>query len=420
MHHRANYARNRIILAGIAVLAAACSRDKPTKPTTEKPSNTASISTGEAIASAEPAPSASAAPVASVSEKPRENAPRPSWLVSAPQPVVPSALFARGISGPIRDTFDGLLACQVSVSGIGWDVVVPFFGTAGSNLPDVCVDYGNATACLPSDTPSGTVTFPGVTFTKDSQVIIDVRDSDGFGSDHVGKVSLDAGRGFPMDAKTNLMTLVCRGVPRSALANDIKAREAVVERALVAMEKASSTIDLGRPAPNRKVIETAQDAVRELAIYVGVDDASVKSAINRIAAVESNQGARYSEAVDAELAKHPKSEFQSLPSGRVRCHPTKVGVVEVEVGAKALQHNWVAKDLGPLEFRLVSKSGNEFAPAFDDVYVDDKKIEDLSPTIPAKGKVDIELRDSVTNKQPHIIVVREGAKRVYLCTMETP
>jgi hypothetical protein len=40
----------------------------------------------------------------------------------------------------------------------------------------------------------------------------------------------------------------------------------------------------------------------------------------------------------------------------------------------------------------------------------------LDAKIPAKGKVDVQLRaSSIDDNQPYAIVVREGAKRAYLC-----
>lgn len=357
-----------------------------------------------------------------VSEKVLAKPSLPAWASPTPQPVVPSALFARGINGPIQGTFEGLLACQITVSGTHWDPIVPFVGSPIAGLPDIRVRHGDAVVYLPADTASGTAIFPGMKITQDSRLDMNVTDADALQNDPIADVSLDASRGFPLEAKSGSLTMVCRGVPRSALSTDIKAREAVLERALVAMEKAASTLDLARPDinPSRKGVETAKKAVLELATYVGFDEPNVLSAITRITAVDIGEGSRYVAAVDAELAKHSMSEFQSLPSGRVRCHPTKPSVVEVEVGARPLQHDWREKDLGPLQFRFIFKGGVERAPLFDDLFVDGKKIEALDAMIPANGKVDVEMRYGLGNDPPHAIVVREGAKYAYLCRYKAP
>jgi hypothetical protein len=244
---------------------------------------------------------------------------------------------------------------------------------------------------------------------------MDASDVDQFQDDDIGEVTFDASHGFPLEAQAPNMKMVCRGVPHSALKAEITPREAALERVLVAMEKAPITIDLDHPEKSRKGIDAAQKAVLELATYTGFDDTTVRSAITRIAIVEANQAARYVEAINAEIAKHPRSEFQSLPSGRVRCHPTKPAVVQVEVGSRALQHEWSPKNLGSLQFRFISKSGVEFAPTFDALFVDDKKVEDSTATIPAKTKVDYEYYSAGPEKNPYALVVREGSKRLYLC-----
>jgi len=405
----------------LTVLLAACSRDNSKQRNTENASNTAGAATTEVAIAPVPETSSSAADVpppnprdTSTIDVIPEKFSMPPWA-RTPQPAVPSALFARGITGPINESFEGLLACQISVSGANWDNIVPFIDSPAVGLPDIRIHLGGAVVLLPDDTPSGTATFAGMTITKDSRLVMDVSDWDAFQNDPIGVVSLDASRGFPMEGKTPSMTVVCRGVPRSALTAEIKPREAALERALVAMEKSPAPIDLARPEISRKGIDAAEKAVLELAAYVGFEDANVKSGLTRITAVETSQKSRYAEAIDAELAKHLESEFQSLPSGRVRCHPTKPGVVEVEVGARALQHDWAAKNLGPLQFRFISKSGVELAPAFDSLFVDNKKLEDASATIPAKGKVDVELRLPPIGERSHAIVVREGSKRVFLC-----
>jgi len=201
----------------------------------------------------------------------------------------------------------------------------------------------------------------------------------------------------------------------AGLSDQQLARVAALGRALAALEKSSTKIDLNNPEASRKGIEAAKTATIELAAYVGFGDAIVTSAIARITASEAALGDRMVEAIDAAIAKAPKSEFQALPSARVRCSSTQPNRIEVEVGARPLKYHMAYKNLGPLEFRYISRTGVVFAPTFETFYVDGKRIEGISAKIPAKQKVEVDLQASAFGDRPYAVLVREGAKRAYLC-----
>ncbi len=421
--HPAQFARQRFIrkaanlpwvLAWILALAA-CKRDDANVETRVTPVN---VATSNEIDPPAPEPSAAPQPSATASAivpaKPPEPPKLPAWARNPPQPPGVPGLFARGLTGPIKEPFEGLLVCRVVVSG-RWDAEIPFFGSVSQTYPDIQVRYGPTWVDLPRSSPSGTASFSGVKLDASSTVGLSVIDVDPFFNDTIGFVDLEAKDGFPMKAEAKSLKVVCRGVPRSALAAPIKARDAAMTRALVAMETSKVPIDLARPDASRKVIESAQQAVLQMATYVGFDDTNVRAAIERIAAVEASQAERFTALIDAELAKHPPDEFQTLPSAKVRCHPTKKNRVQVEIGSRPLEHRFPNNGLGRLQFHIISTRGREELATSEHFYNDEQLLPGNSIKFAAKEKVDVEVSVAFPKETPYALVAREGAKRVFLC-----
>lgn len=425
--HPAQFARQRLIrkttnlpwaLAWILALAA-CKRDAPQDHAkVETRVTPVNVATSNEIDP--PAPEPSAAPEPSVTAstivpaKPPEPPKLPSWARNPPQPPGVPGLFARGLTGPIKEPFEGLLVCRIAVSG-RWDAEIPFFGSVSQTYPDIRVRYGPHSVDLPRSSPSGTAVFAGVKLDASSIVGLSVIDVDPFFDDPIGYVALEAKDGFPMKAETKSLKVVCRGVPRSALDAQIKARDAALTRALVAMETSKVPIDLARPDACRPVIESAQQAVMQMASYVGFDDTNVRAAIARIGAVEASQAERFTALIDAELAKHPPDEFQTLPSARVRCHSTKKNRVEVEIGSRPLEHQFPRGGLGRVQFKFISTRGREEPPSVEHLYDGDQIIARSNVKFSPKEKVDIEFTLHFPKETPYALVAREGTKRVFLC-----
>ncbi|MBL9026810.1 MAG: hypothetical protein JNL21_31725 [Myxococcales bacterium] len=402
-------------VSGLAIAVCSIACDKPAREN-ERPASSSGprpTVTETSAASAPPAPQAASA-AASPLPQPKVEVPvmsrTPAWLANPPQPSGAASLMARAADGPLTAN----VICRVEAPGSDWDQTAPFVGSPADGFADIVVTIGSTVARLSPNTPSGTVIITQVDWAKEGPTKVGVFDEDPTDRDTAFTRDVAVER-LPLDIKEAHATLFCRGLPQEVVDGEIRARQDALDKALLAMEAAASkdASTTGRTEP--PTLAAARGAAIALAAWIDPTDERLAEPIARIEKVDAERRGRVKAALDAKIdAAGARDAYRTLPSAKVRCHPTERLTLELEVGSRPLTRNWAARTLGPLGYLLVDETGSTYEPTFDHFFLDGKEQSSLDLKVPAGTKLTVTLGIG-TSPPPYAIIAREGGRDAYLC-----
>ena len=380
---------------------------------TSKPPKVTATATQTQTQSAPPPPpptSAATAPFVAPKVEVPTLANIPAWLASPIQPVGAAALMARAVDGAPTAN----VVCRVEAPGRDWDQTAPFVGSPADGFADIVVTIGSSSARLTPNTPSGTVILTRVQWAKGGATKVGVFDEDPTDRDTAFTRDVTVER-LPLDIKEAHASLYCRGLPQDVVDGEIRAREAELEKALLAMETADSKEAPGAARGEPPTLTAAREATLALAAWLDPSDARLAKSVARIEKVEAARRARVTKTLDDKIdAAGARDAYRTLPSAKVRCHATERLTLELEVGSRPLTRNWAARTLGPLGYLLIDSTGATYEPTFDHYFVDGKEQSALDLKVPAGTKLTVTLGIG-TSPAPYAILAREGGRDAYLC-----
>lgn len=334
----------------------------------------------------------------------------PPWLANPPQPAGAAALMARAVDGPPTAN----VVCRVEAPGSEWDQTAPFVGSPADGFADILVKIGSSSARLSPNTPSGTVILTRVDWAKDGATKVGVFDEDPTDRDTAFSRDMTVER-LPLDIKEAHASLFCRGLPQEVVDEEIRAREAALDKALLVMEAAASKEASGAGRGEPPTLTAAREAARALAAWIDPTDERLREPIKRIDKVDAERRERVKKALDEKIeAAGARDAYRELPSAKIRCHATERLTLELEVGSRPLTRNWAARTLGPVGYVLVDETGATYEPTFDHFFLDGKEESALDLKVAAGTTLTVTLGIG-TSPPPYAIIAREGGRDAYLC-----
>jgi hypothetical protein len=369
-------------------------------------------SVGASATAREAATSPASAPLPSAEPDPPPQPappPLPDWMRDTAPASHAATYWARGLRGPLRVPFRGLLVCEVRVSGT-WDIAP--IGPASQALPDVRVRGFGHTSILPRDQSLGYATFPDVAVDAATIASLEVDDLDDLVSDAIGTVPLSAENGFPLEGRTRSVTAKCVGVPPEVDARDRDAARAAATKAVDAAVATSPAVDPLRPETSHAAIDAARAAVRAWARLVGAHAPEIAAAVDRLERAHEAWRTRFRAEVDVRVAaERDDAGWHELGRALAVRRASGEGRVEIRTSA-ALVYDWRTKHLGSVSITLLDAEGRREPPVFLELTKDGVSLGQLEATVPP-GTAEIRCT-SRAGDDPRAIVVESGHDVVVL------
>lgn len=197
-----------------------------------------------------------------------------------PQPARAADLFRRARTHQAT-SFEGMLLCEIRVSGEDWDGTDPF-GPVRRNLgrPEIDAEFvlprrdDRVRYRGPDDQNRVVVAVPGVRLQSGDPLRLSVVDRDVFSNDPIGVFEFVYQDSLPIQAELERATVECRGTPNTALAraidDDLSSVDSEIARLAADFVPDAEVVGFRRDA-----IDASQAwlALYELARMVGLADA---------------------------------------------------------------------------------------------------------------------------------------------------